>query len=128
MAIPCKSPWRKLGEVRGQCSSSPSPVPGPTPQATRAVAGVGAQFSTLHDNTAKLADGIAQIEAGDAKLAAGVSSGGGQLTDGFNQLINRLNLGLGSTVSVLLFVIVVLVSALFIKGFGVKVEEGRPGG
>jgi multiple sugar transport system permease protein len=47
---------------------------------------------------------------------------------GFNQLISRLNLGLGSTVSVLLFVIVVIVSAIFIKGFGVKVEEGRPGG
>src|SRR4051812_32346671 len=47
---------------------------------------------------------------------------------GFNQLINRLNLGLGSTVSVLLFVIVVIVSAIFIKGLGVKVEDGRPGG
>ena len=47
---------------------------------------------------------------------------------GFNQLISRLNLGLGSTVSVLLFVIVVIVSAIFIKGFGVKVEGGRPGG
>jgi multiple sugar transport system permease protein len=47
---------------------------------------------------------------------------------GFNQLISRLNLGLGSTVSVLLFVIVVLVSAFFIKVLGVRVEEGRPGG
>src|ERR1700754_3335576 len=47
---------------------------------------------------------------------------------GFNQLISRLNLGLGSTVSVLLFVIVVLVAAIFIKVFGVRVEEGRPGG
>jgi multiple sugar transport system permease protein len=47
---------------------------------------------------------------------------------GFNQLISRLNLGLGSTVSVLLFVIVVLVAAFFIKVFGVRVEEGRPGG
>jgi trehalose/maltose transport system permease protein len=47
---------------------------------------------------------------------------------GFNQLINRLNLGLGSAVSVLLFLIVVLVAAIFIKGFGVRVEEGRPGG
>lgn len=47
---------------------------------------------------------------------------------GFNQLINRLNLGLGSAVSVLIFVGVVLIAFLFIKGFGVKVEEGRPGG
>jgi multiple sugar transport system permease protein len=47
---------------------------------------------------------------------------------GFNQLINRLNLGLGSAVSVLIFVGVVLLAFVFIKGFGVKVDEGRPGG
>jgi multiple sugar transport system permease protein len=47
---------------------------------------------------------------------------------GFNQLINRLNLGLGSAVSVLIFIGVVLIAFLFIKGFGVKIEEGRPGG
>jgi multiple sugar transport system permease protein len=47
---------------------------------------------------------------------------------GFNQLIDRLNLGLGSTISVLLFLIVVLVAAIFIKVLGVRVEEGRPGG
>jgi multiple sugar transport system permease protein len=47
---------------------------------------------------------------------------------GFNQLINRLNLGLGSAISVLIFLGVVLIAFLFIKGFGVKVEEGRPGG
>jgi multiple sugar transport system permease protein len=47
---------------------------------------------------------------------------------GFNQLINRLNLGLGSAVSVLIFLGVVLIAFVFIKGFGVKVEEGRPGG
>ncbi|HEX4730054.1 MAG TPA: sugar ABC transporter permease [Solirubrobacterales bacterium] len=47
---------------------------------------------------------------------------------GFNQLINRLNLGLGSAVSVLIFLGVVLIAFLFIKGFGVRVEEGRPGG
>jgi multiple sugar transport system permease protein len=47
---------------------------------------------------------------------------------GFNQLINRLNLGLGSAISVLIFVGVVLIAFVFIKGFGVKVEEGRPGG
>jgi multiple sugar transport system permease protein len=47
---------------------------------------------------------------------------------GFNQLINRLNLGLGSAISVLIFLGVVLIAFLFIKGFGVRVEEGRPGG
>lgn len=47
---------------------------------------------------------------------------------GFEQLINRLNLGVGSAISILIFVGVVLLAALFIKGFGVKVEEGRPGG
>jgi multiple sugar transport system permease protein len=47
---------------------------------------------------------------------------------GFNQLINRLNLGLGSAISVLIFIGVVLIAFVFIKGFGVKVEEGRPGG
>ena len=47
---------------------------------------------------------------------------------GFNQLIDRLNLGLGSTISILLFLIVVLVAAIFIKVLGVRVEEGRPGG
>jgi multiple sugar transport system permease protein len=47
---------------------------------------------------------------------------------GFNQLINRLNLGLGSAISVLVFVIVVIIAAFFVKGLGVKVEEGRPGG
>jgi multiple sugar transport system permease protein len=47
---------------------------------------------------------------------------------GFNQLINRLNLGLGSAVSVLIFIFVFLIAFVFVKGFGAKVEEGRPGG
>jgi multiple sugar transport system permease protein len=47
---------------------------------------------------------------------------------GFEQLINRLNLGLGSAVSVLIFLFVVIIATVFVKGFGVKVEEGRPGG
>ena len=36
----------------------------------------------------------------------------------YNQLLNRLNLGLGSAVSVLIFVLVAIVAFLFIKGFG----------
>jgi multiple sugar transport system permease protein len=47
---------------------------------------------------------------------------------GFEQLINRLNLGVGSAISILIFLGVVLIAFVFIKGFGVKVEEGRPGG
>ncbi len=47
---------------------------------------------------------------------------------GFEQLINRLNLGVGSAISILIFLGVFGIAFLFIKGFGVKVEEGRPGG
>ena len=42
-----------------------------------------------------------------------------------NQLLNRLNLGLGSTVSVLLFVMVILIALVFIKIFG---ASSAPGG
>ena len=47
---------------------------------------------------------------------------------GFNQLISRLNLGLGSAVSVLIFICVFLIAFLFVKGLGARLEEGRPGG
>jgi len=47
---------------------------------------------------------------------------------GYNQLISRLNLGLGSAVSVLIFLCVFLIAFLFVKGFGAKLDEGRPGG
>jgi len=43
---------------------------------------------------------------------------------GYNQLLTRLNLGLGSAVSVLIFVIVALVAFLFIKGFGAAATPG----
>jgi multiple sugar transport system permease protein len=46
---------------------------------------------------------------------------------GFNQLISRLNLGLGSAVSVLIFLCVLIIAFLFVKGFGVRMAEGRPG-
>jgi trehalose/maltose transport system permease protein len=44
---------------------------------------------------------------------------------GYNQLLNRLNLGLGSAVSVLIFVMVVLIAGLFIKGFGTSLAQQR---
>jgi multiple sugar transport system permease protein len=37
---------------------------------------------------------------------------------GYNQLISRLNLGLGSAVSVLIFLIVLVIAAIFVRGFG----------
>jgi multiple sugar transport system permease protein len=46
---------------------------------------------------------------------------------GFNQLISRLNLGLGSAVSVLIFICVLIIAFIFVKGFGVRMAEGRPG-
>jgi multiple sugar transport system permease protein len=42
---------------------------------------------------------------------------------GYNTLITRLNLGLGSAVSVLIFLCVVAVAALYIKGFGIDVSQ-----
>ncbi len=47
---------------------------------------------------------------------------------GYNQLISRLNLGMGSAVSVLIFLMVLLIAFLFVKGFGTSVpgrEEDR---
>jgi trehalose/maltose transport system permease protein len=46
---------------------------------------------------------------------------------GYNQLISRLNLGLGSAVSVLIFVCVLLIAFLFIRGLGARTQEGRVG-
>jgi multiple sugar transport system permease protein len=61
-----------------------------------------------------------------------IMTGGAQDTEsvsilGYNQLIERLNLGLGSAVSVLIFISTFLIALLFIKGFGVRMQEGRPG-
>jgi multiple sugar transport system permease protein len=42
----------------------------------------------------------------------------------YNQLLNRLNLGLGSAVSVLIFVMVAAIAFLYIKGFGAAATGG----
>jgi multiple sugar transport system permease protein len=42
---------------------------------------------------------------------------------GYNTLLNRLNLGLGSAVSVLVFLCVIVIAALFVKGFGTSLDE-----
>jgi multiple sugar transport system permease protein len=46
---------------------------------------------------------------------------------GFNQLISRLNLGLGSAVSVMIFICVLIIAFLFIRGLGARTQEGRVG-
>jgi multiple sugar transport system permease protein len=44
---------------------------------------------------------------------------------GYNILINRVNLGLGSAVSVLIFIAVILIAALFVKGLGASTAQQR---
>jgi multiple sugar transport system permease protein len=61
-----------------------------------------------------------------------IMTGGAQDTEsvsilGYNQLIGRLNLGLGSAVSVLIFISVLIIAFIFVRGFGVRMAEGRPG-
>ena len=61
-----------------------------------------------------------------------IMTGGAQDTEsvsilGYNQLIERLNLGLGSAVSVLIFFCVLIIAFVYIRGFGVRMSQGRPG-
>jgi multiple sugar transport system permease protein len=44
---------------------------------------------------------------------------------GYNQLLDRLNLGLGSAVSVLIFVGVLIIAFAFVKGFGASLAQQR---
>ena len=46
---------------------------------------------------------------------------------GYDTLITRLNLGLGSAVSVLIFVCVLLIAMVFVKGFGVQANQQAGG-
>jgi multiple sugar transport system permease protein len=46
---------------------------------------------------------------------------------GYNQLISRTNLGLGSAVSVLIFIAVLAIAFAFVRLLGVRMAEGRPG-
>ena len=43
----------------------------------------------------------------------------------YNTLISRLNLGLGSALSVLIFGCVLLIAFLFVKGFGTSLAQQR---
>jgi multiple sugar transport system permease protein len=40
-------------------------------------------------------------------------------------MINRLNIGLGSAVSVLLFICVVLIAVIFVKGFNTNIGAAK---
>jgi multiple sugar transport system permease protein len=44
---------------------------------------------------------------------------------GYNQLISQLNLGLGSAVSVILFILVILIAVIFVKGFRTDLGQVR---
>ncbi len=44
---------------------------------------------------------------------------------GYNQLLVRLNLGIGSAVSVLIFACVLLIAVVFVKGFGTSLAQQR---
>ena len=44
---------------------------------------------------------------------------------GYNVLINRLNLGLGSAISVLIFIAVILIAAFFVKVLGTSTAQQR---
>jgi multiple sugar transport system permease protein len=46
---------------------------------------------------------------------------------GYHALITRLNLGLGSAVSVLIFLCVIAIAVLFVKGFGTRLTRGDQG-
>jgi multiple sugar transport system permease protein len=55
-----------------------------------------------------------------------VMTGGGQDTQsvsivGYDQLISRVNLGLGSAVSVLIFLLVMMIAFVFVRGFGATI-------
>jgi multiple sugar transport system permease protein len=43
----------------------------------------------------------------------------------YNELLTRLNLGLGSAISVLIFLLVVIIAVIFVKGFGVSMQRGE---
>ena len=51
-------------------------------------------------------------------LTQGANNTGSVSVLGYDNLFNALNLGIGSTISVLIFICVAIIAFLFIKGFG----------
>jgi trehalose/maltose transport system permease protein len=45
----------------------------------------------------------------------------------FNELLTRLNLGVGAAISVLIFICVVIIAALFVRGFGTSLAQQTGG-
>ena len=44
---------------------------------------------------------------------------------GYHELITRLNIGEGSAISVLIFIMVILIAVLFVKGLGTSTAQQR---
>ena len=60
-------------------------------------------------------------------LTAGANNTGSVSTLGYDNLFNALNLGIGSTISVLIFICVAIIAVLFIKGFGTAAPGANVG-
>src|SRR5688500_82198 len=74
-------------------------------------------FRTL--DAFRIFDNIYIIQPGGALDTASVS------ILGYNVLINRVNLGLGSAISILIFLCVILIAVLFVKGLGTSTAQQR---
>jgi multiple sugar transport system permease protein len=61
-------------------------------------------------------------------LTAGANNTGSVSILGYDNLFNALNLGIGSTISVLIFICVAIIAFLFIKGFGTAAPGTDIGG
>jgi multiple sugar transport system permease protein len=61
-------------------------------------------------------------------LTAGNNNTGSVSILGYDNLFNALNLGIGSTISILIFICVAIISFLFIKGFGTAAPGTNLGG
>ena len=61
-------------------------------------------------------------------LTAGANNTGSVSVLGYDNLFNALNLGIGSTISVLIFICVAIIAFLFIKGFGTAAPGTDVGG
>jgi len=61
-------------------------------------------------------------------LTQGANNTGSVSVLGYDNLFNALNLGIGSTISVLIFICVAIIAVLFIKGFGTAAPGTDVGG
>jgi multiple sugar transport system permease protein len=60
-------------------------------------------------------------------LTGGANNTGSVSILGYDNLFNALNLGIGSTISVLIFICVAIIAVLFIKGFGTAAPGSNMG-